>query len=114
MKIIKGYNKSQFINDYCNKNKEIQFLLIDTIDNGYPFECENLLLFSSNSKDWLQDLKNSDDELPKDTEIFLFTNDYYGSNIVEYYKELVNKFNREIFIVLSDEYEAKIVYNKEL
>lgn len=109
MKIIKGINKSKFINDYCDKNKNIQFLLIDVSDNSYPFECKNLMLFKSNKKDWLQDFKRCDYELANDIEFFLFTNDMYGINIIEYYKEMVKEFNRKIFIVLHDECDAELI-----
>jgi hypothetical protein len=110
MQIIKGINKSKFINDYCNRNKEIQFLLIDVTDNSYPFECDNLMLFKTNRKDWIKNLKECDDELSNDIEFFLFTNDVYGLNIIKYYEELVKEFNREIYIVLQDECDARIEY----
>ena len=98
MKIIKGTNKSKFINDYCNINKEIQFLLIDTTDNTYPFECKNLLILKSDKNNWLKDLINADDELSKDVEFFLFTND--DLNEISRYKNQLEEFNREIIIAL--------------
>lgn len=108
MQIIKGINKSKFINDYCNKNKEIQFLLIDAIGNTYPFECENLMLFKSNY--WSTDLMECDYELANDIEFFLFTNDNYSLDNIEKYKKKLAEYNREIFVVLKADCEAQIEY----
>jgi hypothetical protein len=104
MKILKGIKKSQFINNYCNQHKEKKFLLIDTIDNSYPFESENLLLFKSNSNKWTRDIKEADKELSEDVIFILFTND--DINNIEIYRDHLESFNREVILTIKGNWEA--------
>lgn len=112
MKILTGMKKSEFINNYCNHSKEKQFLLIDTIDNTYPFTADNLLILKSNMNTWLNDVIETDKELSKDTIFILFSNDivdnsdYHKSRKqiqekAKHYTEILNFIDRDFIIALN-------------
>lgn len=125
MKILTGIKKSEFLNNYCVLNKENQFLLIDTIDNTYPFTANNLLLLKSDKNNWLNDIIDSDKELSKDVVFILFTNDIVNNTKdyittkkelqikAEYYLGKLNLISRDFIIVLkmqSENFKAYIEY----
>jgi hypothetical protein len=99
MKIISGnWRKHSFVDEYIKKNKG-KYLVIETSENSYPFEQDDLLLAETEKECLITDITKWDSELENDRIFILFTNE--NEENFKYYKENLSFLKREVIIVLN-------------
>lgn len=99
MKIISGnWRKHEFVNEYIKKNKG-KYLVIETNENSYPFEQDDLLLAETEKEYLMSDISQWDSELEDDRIFIIFINE--DEENFKYYRENLSFLKREVIIVLN-------------